>query len=102
MAASFADWGIPTAEAIGYARAGAPELPIFASGGLRDGVELAKCVALGATLGGYASPFLRAADESSEAVVELILLLQRQLRVAMFCCGAADLSALRETPLQLR
>ena len=102
LAASFADWGIPTAEAIGYARTGAPGLPIFASGGLRDGVELAKCVALGATLGGYASPFLRAADESSEAVVELIQLLRRQLQVAMFCCGAADLSALRLTPLQLR
>lgn len=102
LAACFADWGIPTAEAIGYARAGAPELPIFASGGLRDGVELAKCIALGAALGGYASPFLRAADLSSDAVVELILLLKRQLQVAMFCCGAANLTALRNTPLLLR
>lgn len=99
LAASFADWGIATADAILNARAGAPALPIFASGGLRDGVELAKCLALGADLGGYASPFLRAADESIEAVVALIRLLERQLRVAMFCSGAANLRALRRLEL---
>ncbi len=102
LAASFADWGIPTAEALGYAQKAAPELPIFASGGLRDGVEMAKCLALGATLGGFASPFLRAADHSSDAVVDLIRLIQRQLQVAMFCCGAADLAALRHKPLLKR
>ena len=102
LAASFADWGIPTAEAIGYARSAAAELPIFASGGLRDGVELAKCLALGASMGGYASPFLRAADESCDAVAELIRLIQRQLQVAMFCCGAANIGELSKKPLLKR
>jgi isopentenyl-diphosphate delta-isomerase len=99
VARSFADWGIPTAQALIYAHQAAPHLPIFASGGLRDGIEVAKCVALGARLGGIASSFLKAADQSVAAVGELIRILNTQLRVAMFCAGAGDLSALRQTPL---
>ncbi len=99
VARSFADWGIPTADAIGYARDGAPQLPIIASGGLRDGIDVAKCIALGATVGGLASPFLKAADESLEAVESLVAELTTQLRVAMFCSGVGTIEALRNVPL---
>lgn len=99
VAASFADWGIPTADAIAYAVAGAPDLAVIASGGLKDGIDVAKAVALGATLGGLAGPFLKAADESADAVDELIRILTRQLAIAMLCSGARDLAALRATPL---
>jgi isopentenyl-diphosphate delta-isomerase len=99
VARAFADWGIPTAESIQYVREGAPGLPIIASGGLRDGIDVAKCIALGADLGGVAGPFLKAAAESMEAVLHLIWELQTQLRIAMFASGAADLAALKETPL---
>ncbi len=99
VARAFADWGIPTAEAIGYAREGAPGLPIIASGGLRDGIDVAKCLALGADLGGLAGPFLKAAAVSVEAVRQTIWELQAQLRVAMFASGAADIPALKQTPL---
>ncbi len=98
VAAAFIDWGIPTAESIAAVRAAAPELPIIASGGLRDGLDVAKSIALGASLAGLAGPFLRAAAESTEAVVEEIDVLTRTLRIAMFAIGAADLSALRDTP----
>lgn len=101
VARSFADWGIPTALAIQYARSAAPELPVFASGGLRDGIDIAKCIALGADLAGLASPFLRAASESSESVELLILELSAQLRIAMLCSAAPDLKALRQAELQL-
>lgn len=101
VARSFADWGIPTAVAIQYARTGAPELPVFASGGLRDGIDIAKCIALGADLAGLASPFLRAASQSAEAVNELIRELNAQLRVAMFCTASEDIAALRQAKLQL-
>lgn len=99
VAACFADWGIPTADAVQYARRGAPNLPVIASGGLRDGIDIAKSVALGATAGGLAGPFLKAADQSSEAVEALIEELVAQLRVAMLCSGAASIAALQQTPL---
>ena len=58
VAAAFKDWGIPTADSVRQVREAAPELIVFASGGLRSGVEIAKCIALGARLGGMAGPFL--------------------------------------------
>lgn len=99
VAASFADWGIPTADAIQYAVQGAPETTIIASGGLRDGIDIAKCIALGASLGGMAGPFLKAADQSAEAVDTLIRELHAQIRIAMLCTGAADIAALQRTSL---
>lgn len=102
VARSFADWGIPTADGILYARRGAPGLPIIASGGLRDGIDIAKSIALGAQLGGMAGPFLKTAalpEGAVEATVSLIRQTERQLRIAMFCSGAGDLSALAGTPL---
>ena len=99
VAASFADWGIPTASAIQYAKHGAPNLDIIASGGLRDGIDIAKCIALGAKVGGLAGPFLKAADHSAEAVDQLIEELKAQLRIAMLCSGAKDLDNLSKTQL---
>jgi isopentenyl-diphosphate delta-isomerase len=99
VARAFADWGIPTADSIQYVRDAAPGLPIIASGGLRDGIDVAKCIALGADLGGLAGPFLKAAAESVEAVRRLIWELTRQVRIAMFVSGAADIPALKQTPL---
>ena len=99
VARAFADWGIPTADSLRYAREAAPGLLIFASGGLRDGVDIAKCIALGAELGGMAGPFLQAAAQSVDAVSKLIWELTTQLRVAMFAAGAANIAALKQTPL---
>ena len=99
VAAAFADWGIPTADAIRYAAEAAPDLPIIASGGLRDGIDIAKCIALGATLGGMAGPFLKAADQSTEAAVQLARELSAELRVAMLCSGASTITQLQKTPL---
>jgi isopentenyl-diphosphate delta-isomerase len=98
VAAHFKDWGISTADSLRQVRDVAPGLPIIASGGLRNGVDLAKCIALGARLGGLASPFLRAAQESTEAVIAAIEELATTLRVVMFCIGTPDLAALAVTP----
>ncbi len=99
VARAFADWGIPTADSIRYVREAVPGLPIIASGGLRDGVDVAKCIALGAELGGMAGPFLRAAVQGVEAVQMVIWELATELRIAMFAAGAGTIAALKQTPL---
>jgi isopentenyl-diphosphate delta-isomerase len=96
LAKAFADWGIPTAEALLAARRGAPNLPLLASGGIRTGIEVAKALALGAEAAGIASPFLKAAAVSTEAVIALMDELAAEIRVAMFAAGAKDIAALRE------
>jgi isopentenyl-diphosphate delta-isomerase len=102
IAAAFVDWGIPTADALLNVRRAAPDLPTIASGGLRDGLDVAKCLALGAGLCGLASPFLKAAAVSVAAVTEAIAELSRELRIAMFAAGAGSVPALQATGLVQR
>ncbi len=99
IAAAFGDWGLPTAESVQQARQGAPGLPIIASGGITNGVEGAKCIALGASLFGLARPFLRAATESAGAVSEEIDVIVGQLRIAMFCVAARRVGDLQRVAL---
>ncbi|HET90142.1 MAG TPA: type 2 isopentenyl-diphosphate Delta-isomerase [Chloroflexi bacterium] len=98
VAAVFAEWGIPTLESLLLSRRGAPHLPIIASGGIRDGIQIAKAIALGAAACGIAGPFLHAADQSTAAVIDLTQVLLDQLRIAMFAVGAADIPALTRHP----
>ncbi len=100
VAGAFIDWGIPTAVSIKYCKEVAPNLPIIASGGIKNGIDIAKCIALGASTVGLAGQFLKAVDEGGiPAIVELAETLTDELRIAMFCAGADSLSALAETPL---
>ncbi|MEJ2706686.1 MAG: type 2 isopentenyl-diphosphate Delta-isomerase [Anaerolineales bacterium] len=100
LAAAFLDWGIPTAEAILNVRRATPQLIIFASGGLRTGIDIAKCIALGATLGGMAGPFLKAANRSVEETVQTIREITAEIQVCMFAAGAADLKTLSQITLK--
>jgi len=83
LAATFVGWGIPTAESILNVKHVLPEMTVFASGGLKDGLDIAKCVALGATLGGMAGNFLKAAAVSTEKTVEMMNLTKKQIEVTM-------------------
>ena len=96
LAATFVGWGIPTADAIQNVKRAAPEMTVFASGGLKDGLDIAKCIALGATLGGMAGEFLKAAAISTERAVEMMKLTKRQIEVTMFTSGAGALKDLSE------
>ncbi len=99
LAAAFIDWGIPTADSILQVRQVAPNLPIFASGGIRTGIDIAKSIALGADLGGMAGPFLKAAVDSEEMVIQTIGEVRHEIQVCMFAAGAGNLEQLHQTPL---
>lgn len=99
VASAFRNWGIPTAESIQMVRKAAPGMIIFSSGGLRDGIDIAKSIALGARLGGMAGLFLKAAVRSLDETVAAIHEIRRELQICMFAAGAADLQQLQATPL---
>jgi isopentenyl-diphosphate delta-isomerase len=102
LAATFVGWGIPTAEAILSVKRVLPEMTVFASGGLKDGLDIAKCVALGASLGGMAGNFLKAAAVSTEKAVEVMKLTKRQIEVTMFATGVGTLEGLNVGKLKVR
>ena len=95
LAATFVGWGISTAESILNVKRAVPGTLIFASGGIKDGLDIAKCIALGATLGGIAGKFLKAAAISTENVVEMMKLTKRQIEVTMFAAGIGTLEGLK-------
>jgi len=96
---AFAGWGIPTPQALAEVRTALPDLPLIGSGGIRNGVDAAKAIRLGADLVGQAGGVLAAALVSPEAVIEHFQVLAEQLRIACFCTGSADLAALKRVRL---
>ncbi|KAF3884726.1 MULTISPECIES: type 2 isopentenyl-diphosphate Delta-isomerase [Nostocales] len=97
LGSTFADWGLPTAECITSIRAMAPHVPLIASGGLRNGLDVAKALALGADIAGLAMPFLQAAAASDALVRELADVLIAEIITVLFCTGNATLDELRRS-----
>jgi len=88
------DWGIPTAASLIEVR-NAVKIPVIASGGLRNGLEVAKCIALGADMTAMAYPLLKAASKSKEEVVEFLKDRALELKAAMFLVGAKNVEELK-------
>ncbi len=95
----FAGWGIPTPDAIRQVAA-VPGLTVIGSGGVRTGIDVAKALALGASLAGLAHPLLEPARESAAAVERRLRSITEELRVAMLCTGAGDVEAMRRVAIR--
>jgi isopentenyl-diphosphate Delta-isomerase len=91
------DWGIPTGACVAQL-SGLP-LSICATGGVADGLDAARAIALGATCAGIARPFLKAQAQGIDALREAVGRVIAELRVACLLTGAKDLDALRRAPL---
>lgn len=102
VAGAFKDWGIPTADCVISIHNELPDLPIIASGGINNGVEIGKSIALGADLCGIARPFLTAAHQSIDAVMEKIEEVKTELLITMFSAGVKDIASLKEIQLTSR
>lgn len=90
----YRDWGIATPVAV--VESLVAQLPIIATGGVCNGLDVARALALGATLVGIGFPFLKAASESYERVCELLESIIVQLQVAMQLSGSATIGQLRQ------
>ena len=99
---TFSDWGIPTEEALVQVRAATPDLEIIASGGIRNGLDIAKTVALGANIAAIGQPLLAPALESAEEVVKFLRGVIDEVKVAMLCVGATNIAALGKAALMRR
>ncbi|MBK8010845.1 MAG: type 2 isopentenyl-diphosphate Delta-isomerase [Deltaproteobacteria bacterium] len=95
----FAAWGLTTPESILAVRNVSKKIPLIASGGVRSGLDVAKAVALGATLASIGAPVMRAAAEGgTDAVTDLLETTKKALKVAMFGVGAVSLTSFRKNP----
>ncbi len=94
----FWDWGIPTATSV-VEVSQTVNIPVIASGGIRDGLDVAKALALGASLTSVSQPVLQAAVKGVEDTKNVLSLLIEELRNVLFFVGADSVQALSEVPL---
>jgi len=102
LAKLFWDWGIPTAaslcEVVSHV-----DLPIIAGGGIRNGIEIAKAISLGATLTAIARPILKTLIENGvDSVIQLINKYILELKTLMFLVEAENIPQLKRKPLIIK
>ena len=97
LAQNFRDWGLTTGEALTLAREAICQnsaLQLIATGGIRTGIDVAKAVALGATMAGIGLPLFRAALKGTDEVEKTLDQIIKGLKTVMMCTGSRTLSAL--------
>lgn len=91
------DWGIPTGVSVAWV-AGAGITPI-ATGGIKNGLDVARAVSLGARVCGIARPALMAYMEGGEKGAEAFFdRVERELRAVMLLTGSRKISDLAKAP----
>lgn len=102
----FQDWGLTTVEClkdvVPVLKTSPDPVILIASGGIRNGIDMAKAMILGADMCGMAAPFLEAAKVSTKTVIQKIERTQREFKTAMFLLGCSNCSDLKENQTLLR
>ncbi|NLO30018.1 MAG: type 2 isopentenyl-diphosphate Delta-isomerase, partial [Methanosarcina mazei] len=92
----FWDFGIPTVASLIESRV---SLPLIATGGIRNGLDIAKSVALGASAASAALPFVGPSLEGKESVVRVLSCMLEEFKAAMFLCGCENMKDLHNSPV---
>jgi isopentenyl-diphosphate delta-isomerase len=71
------------------------KVPVIASGGIRNGIEATKALAMGASLVGLALPLLKPATKSADAVKAVLNHIITEIKISMFLVGAPNLGELK-------
>ena len=93
---SFSSWGIPTAQSLIYTSEKQRDYDLWASGGLRTGLDSAKALALGASFTGFGRIILKALNESEKTLDCLMSRLEYELKVSLFCTGSSNIKELQK------
>jgi isopentenyl-diphosphate delta-isomerase len=92
----FEEWGIPTLESLIQCR---ETCPLIASGGIRNGIDIIKALALGAKIGGAAYPFLKALNKTQDQLDRELNIWEAQMKKAAFLTGSKNVEQLRSAKL---
>ncbi len=93
----FWNWGIPTAAAL-IETVSSVDIPVIASGGIRNGVDVVKSLMLGADLVGMASPFLKHLSMGVDDLYRFIDKLVLEMKIASLLTGSISIDDLRKAP----
>ncbi|MBL7159549.1 type 2 isopentenyl-diphosphate Delta-isomerase [Candidatus Microgenomates bacterium] len=94
----FRNWGIKTVDSLIECKK-INGLKVIASGGIRNGIEIAKAIVLGADLVGLGLPFLKPAQQNEKEVEKVLQKLIYELKLTMFCVGVKKIEELRKIQL---
>ena len=96
----FWSWGIPTAASIIEVKSVVGDkIQVIASGGIRDGIDIAKSIAIGADFAGMAKPILKALSKGVDELKTFLLKLFLEIRNAVFLTGAKNIYELKNVPI---